>query len=292
MSRKDHEDLTRLLDELVSYSTQKFPGQIVSMVLFGSATTGEWVKGKSDIDCIVIVKEQKMVKTIEEFLHNTLFELDSKYKLDLAKTCSIYKTPDNQLLNTVVKTEKFAMFGRPFYVLSEDQIDFANAKIKGDFKIFVGTHVIASLNLFFHRIKSTGRVLYGKDITKEFPTRIPRVEKFKACLNALLLLYMSLVTLPLDSRMSFSHAVKANFWACDDVLFALEKPLSNTESEIHEIKNTFNENVDVSHLHTSLEYKKSNKISKLTKGFVFRYIVKTTRFVFGLYAITIQKIFS
>ena len=289
MSQNNQSRLNDLLDELVAHITSRFPGQIVSMVLFGSATTGEWVKGKSDIDCIVIVKDRSMAKPVEEFLHHMLLELDCKYKLELAKTCSVYKKTQNQLLDTIIRTERFAMFGRPFYVISEDQIDYSNAKIKGDFKIFVGTHVIASLNLFFHRIKSTGVVLYGKDITLEFPQKIPAIEKLKAGLNALLLLHMSMVTLLLDTRLSFSHAVKANFWACDDVLFALEKPLSDAESEIHEIKNAFSDDVDVTHLHTSLQYKRKPK-TDLSKRFVFGYILKTTRFVLGLYSLALKRV--
>ena len=285
--------LKLLLDELTSEITVKFPDQIVSVVLFGSATTGEWIKGKSDIDCIVVIKDKRQKKIIDEFLHKTLFELDSKYKLELVNTCSVYKKVQDRTLNTIIKTEKFAMFGRPFYVIAEDQIDFANAKIRDDLKMFVGIHVIASLNLFFHRIKSTGRVLYGKDITKQFPTNTPVIEKIKASLNAVLLLWMSVVTLPVEPKMAFSHAVKANFWACDDVLFALEKPLADSSTEVRQIKEIFSQNqIDIKHLDESLQYKKAKKISKITKRFAFLYIIRTTRFVLSLYRLTIQKMLS
>ena len=137
------------------------------------------------------------------------------------------------------------MFGKPFYVLSEDQIDIPRARITAidDLKIYVGTHVIVSINLFFHRIKSTGKILYGKDITKEFPSTIPALEKLKASLNAILLLIVSLAIFPIDPKFAFQHAVKANFWACDNALFALERPLSNAESEINEIKEIFSNDV-------------------------------------------------
>ena len=203
------------------------------------------------------------------------------------------------MLNMILRVEKFSMFGRPFYVLSEDQIDIANARITAidDFKIYVGTHILASINLFFHRIKSTGKVLYGKDITKEFPTKIPNLEKFKASLNALLLLTMSLVIFPIDYRFAFQHAVKANFWACDNSLFALEKPLSNTESEIKEIENIFSDSnseliLDVGHLHQSMQYKRHKETGNLSRLFVFKYILKTTKFVMTLYLMTLQKMFS
>ena len=284
--------LRSFLKEMVLKVTSKFPNQIISIVLFGSATTGEWVRGKSDIDCIILIKDKKMRKQIEEYLHKTLLELDSKYDLKLSDTCSVYKKTQNHALNFVLKMESFGMFGRPFYVLSEEQVDLKNAKIKDDLKTFVGTHVIASIDLFLHRIKSTGKILYGKNVIEEFPTRIPLIEKVKASLNALILLTISFLVIPLDSRFAMQHAVKANFWACDNVLFALEKPLSNTESEIKNLQKVFSPSIndnDIAHLYTSLQYKKTKQNRSLTKSFVVRYVLKSARFILKLYFLTIQK---
>ena len=284
-------ELDSFLKELVIEVTTKFPNQIISIVLFGSATTGEWIRGKSDIDCIVLIKDKKMREKVELCLHKTLLELDSKYDLKLSDTCSTYKKTQNHALNIVLKMENFAMFGKPFYVLSEDQIDLKNAKINDDLKTFVGTHLIASIDLFLHRIKSTGQILYGKDVIKEFPTTIPLIEKIKASLNALVLLTISFLVIPLDPKFAMQHAVKANFWACDNVLFALEKPLSNTKSEINSVQKIFSQSInkdDVNHLNKSLQYKKT-KFAKLKKLFVIRYAIKSTRFVLKLYILTIQK---
>ena len=295
----DIKRLHNLLDEFVGIVTSQYKNQIISIVLFGSATTSEWVKGKSDIDCIVLVKDKTHTKEIERFLYDTLLELDKKYDLKLSDTCTSYKKTQNHMLNLILRAEKFSMFGRPFYVLSEDQIDITNARIIAidDLKIYVGTHILASINLFFHRIKSTGKVLYGKDITKEFPTKIPHLEKFKASLNALLLLMMSFIIFPIDYRFAFQHAVKANFWACDNSLFALGKPLSDTESEIKEIENIFSDSnsewtLDVSHLHQSIQYKRRKETGDLSRLFVFKYMLKTTKFVMTLYLMTLQKMFS
>ena len=296
----DIKRLHRLLDDLVRKVTARYKDQIISIVLFGSATTSEWVRGKSDIDCIVLIRDKNHTKNVEKFLYETLLELDKKYDLKLAETCTSYKKTQNHILNMILKAERFSMFGRPFYVLSENQIDIANARIVtiDDLKIYVGTHVLASINLFFHRIKSTGEILYGKDITKEFPTSISNLEKFKASLNALLLLMMSFVIFPIDSRFAFQHAVKANFWACDNSLFALERPLSNTKCEVIEIEKIFSNSkstehvLDVNHLHQSMQYKKHNDAENLSKRFVFKYILKTTKFVMVLYSMTLQKMFS
>ena len=297
----DLEKLSKLIEELVERVTTRYKNQIISIVLFGSATTSEWVRGKSDIDCIILIKNNTFTKEIERFLYDVLLDLDKKYDLMLSDTCTVYKRTQNHLLNAVLKIEKFSMFGKPFYVLSEDQIDIQHARITAmdDLKIYVGTHVITSINLFFHRIQSTGKILYGKDITQEFPSTIPGLEKFKASFNAILLLMASLIIFPIDSKFAFQHAVKANFWACDNVLFALERPLSNTKSEINEIKEIFSDVttknakvIDMNHLQLSLQYKKHKEFSSLSRQFIFKYMLRTVKFVVTLYLMTLQKIFS
>lgn len=135
-------------------------------------------------------------------------------------------------------------------------------------------------------------ILYGKDIRKEIPKTVPTIEKIKASFNAMLLLMMSFVIFPFSSRSAFSHAVKANFWACDDVLFALDKPLSTTRQEVKEICSIFNKSeIDTDHLLISLEYKKTKDNMEMEKVFVFRYMLKTTKFVYGLYGLTLRKLF-
>ena len=287
------ENLKEFLDEMVTLFLKEFPDEIVSFILFGSATTGEWIRGKSDIDCIVIIKDRTKTRIVEEFLDELLLKLDSKYKLNLTETCTIYKKTQNPALNLILKTESAMMFGRPFYVLSEDQFDLKNAKIRHDLKIQIGLSVIASLNMFLQRIKSTGIILYGKDIRKDISEFIPRIEKIKASFNALLLLMMSFVILPLEPKLAFSHAVKANLWACDDVLFAFEKPLSTTSKEVQEIKKIFkNSDLELKHLDEALKYKRKIDVKDLTRGFVLKYTLKSAGFVFGLYFQALRKIFS
>ena len=281
------------MNELVSQLVKKYQQEIISFVLFGSSTTGEWIRGKSDIDCIIIIRNKRLGMEIEEYLNKLLLELDAKYDLKLSDTCTSYKKTDNLALDLIFKTENKMMFGKPFYVVAQDQIDLKGFKIRNDLPVEIGTRTIASLGLFLQRIKDTGMVLYGKDIRKEIPKTVPTIEKVKASFNAMLFLMMSFVIFPFSSRSAFSHAVKANFWACDDVLFALDKPLSTTKQEVKEICSIFNKSeIDTDHLMASLEYKKTKDDMEMEKGFVFRYILKTTKFVYGLYGITLRKLFK
>jgi predicted nucleotidyltransferase len=282
--------LKSFFDEFVSDVTCKFSDQIVSMVLFGSATTGEWIRGKSDIDCIVIIKNKKQCHVIEEYLYKLLLQLDKKYDLKLSQTCTSYRKTNNLALDLIYKTENKLMFGQPFYVVSQEQIDLSGYKIRKDLKVEIGTRTIVSLGLFFHRIKNTGVILYGKDIRKEIPRTVPALEKVKASFNAMLLLLMSFVIFPFSVNSAFSHAIKANFWACDDVLFALDKPLSTTKQEVNQICEIFESEIDKEHLLESLEYKKIKEELKIKPRFVFAYMLKSTKFVYGLYGSTILKL--
>ncbi len=281
------------MNELVFQLVKKYQKEIISFVLFGSSTTGEWIRGKSDIDCIVIIRNKRLGMEIEKYLNKLLLELDVKYDLKLSDTCTSYKKTDNLALDLIFKTENKMMFGKPFYVVAQDQLDLKGFKIRKDLAMEIGTRTIASLGLFLQRIKNTGMVLYGKDIRKEIPKTVPTIEKIKASFNAMLLLMMSFVIFPFSSKSAFSHAVKANFWACDDVLFALDKPLSTTKQEVKEICSIFNKSeIDIEHLLMSLEYKKTKDDLEMKKGFIFRYILKTTKFVYRLYGVTLRKLFK
>ncbi len=280
------------LEELVSNLIKEYPDEIVSFVLFGSATTGEWIRGKSDIDCIVIIKNKNLNDQIELYLTRLLFDLDTKYDLKLSDTCTLYKRTDNAILNLIFKVENKLMFGQPFYVVAEDQLNLKEFKIKKNFKTEIGVRTIASLGLFLYRIKNTGIIIYGKDIREEIPNSVPQIEKIKASFNAMLLLMMSFIIFPYDARSAFTHAVKANFWACDDVLFALDEPLSTTKQEAMKISSIFSHSkINLNHLMLSLEYKKTNHVLKINKIFILSYMFKSLKFVYHLYAITLRKLF-
>ena len=48
--------------------------------------------------------------------------------------------------------------------------------------------------------------------------------------------------------------------------------------------------IDSNHLMLSLEYKKTKDDMRMKKGFVMIYMLKSTKFVYGLYAVTLRKL--
>ena len=72
-----------------------------------------------------------------------------------------------------------------------------------------------------------------------------------------------------------------------------EKDLRMTKQEVKEICSIFGKSeIDSEHLLLSLEYKKSKDIMNMKKRFALEYMLKSTKFVYGLYAVTLRKLFG
>ncbi len=205
----------------------------------------------------------------------------------------IIQKTDSPILSLIFKLENKMMFGQPFYVVAEDQLNLKKFKIKKNFKTEIGARTIASLGLFLYRIKNTRIIIYGKDIRRDIPNSVPVIEKVKAFFNTILLFMMSFIIFPYDAKSAFIHVVKANFWACGDVLFALDEPLSTSKQEVMKISSIFcHSEINSNHLMLSLEYKKTKHVLKMNKIFILSYMFKSLKFIYQLYAITLKKLFS
>lgn len=282
-------ELGAFLREFVTDVTRKYSAQVISIVLFGSATTGEWIKGKSDIDFIVVVKNGSRRKEIENYLLGKILELDCKYNLSLEKTCSTFRKSRNPLLYLVYKTESFMTFGRPLYVLSYDQINFERGKIN-DSRIRFVTSVFDSLSIFATKINQTGKVIYGEDLLRRFPAILSNTEKIKAALAPIWLLLIGFFMLPFDIMFSLEHSVKATIWACEDVLFALDLPLSSTKREFKTLKEVFgsSDRIDFSHVERTLHLKYDRWSRREINGcFVAKHMFHSLKFIFILYFYTL-----
>lgn len=284
LSRID-EALRLFLKDMISSVITEYGDEILSIVFFGSATTKEWTRGKSDIDFIVVVKHRKQKKAVENYLHRTILKLDSKYDLQLIRTCSTYTRDTNPIINLFYKVESFLMFGRPFYVLSVDQIKLEKGII-ADARIRLATFIFDSLSIFVAKMKQTGSVVYGRDLIKELRFSSSRIDKIRTALAPLWLIMMSLISFPINAVFSLNHSIKATIWACEDVLFAFNVPLSSTTEELGILEEMFNKykKMDFSHARKTVILKRK-KISKtdVSKGFVAKYILQTMLFVLALY---------
>lgn len=277
--------LRLFLSDMVSEVVNKYGDEIVSIALFGSATTKEWIKGKSDIDFIVVVKHRDLKKDIENYLNKLILELDRKHDLQLVRTCSTYTRGPNPIVNLLYKVENTLLFGQPFFILSLDQIDFEKGTI-ADNRIRFVTSIFDSLSIFVAKMRQTGMVIYGKDLIGELRFSPSRFDKIRTAFAPLWIIVMSLFSFPIDELFSLNHSIKATTWACEDVLFAFNIPLSSTTEELDRIERIFNghEKMDFSHAKKTMILKRK-LVSKgdVSKGFVAKYILQTILFVLTLY---------
>lgn len=279
-------ELHLFLKDLVSEVIIEFGDEIVSIAMFGSATTKEWIKGKSDVDFILVIRNREQKKRVEDSLNEILLELDMKHNLHLMYTCSSYLAPVNKpIISFLRRVENVFLFGRPFYVLSLDQIAFKQGYI-ADPKIQFVTAVFDPLSIFLAKMKQTGVTIYGNDFIQEIRFSHSKIVKIRVALAPLWLVLVSLLSFLSDMIFSLNHAVKATIWACEDVLFALDLPLSSTAKELQILQGIFSRqvSVNISHAWKACRLKhKHISIETTSKGFVAKFILQTIVFIFILY---------
>ena len=280
--------LRDFLEDMISKIIREHGIEIVSITLFGSATTGEWIRGKSDIDFIMVIAHEEKRQVVESSMNRILLELDRKYDLQLARTCSTFARHKNPIINFFFKLENVLMFGRPFFVFSLDQIAFENGTI-ADAKIRLVTTVFDPLSIFLAKMKQTGITIYGENLINQIKFSTSAIDKIRIAIAPLWLVTMSLLSFPVDELFSLKHSIKATVWACEDVLFALDIPLSTSANEASIIADIFGKDtgVDLTHLKKTIALKSARSLEdELSKGFVAKHILSTILFILTLYYCT------
>lgn len=280
-------ELKLFFKDLVSDVVNKFGDEIVSIALFGSSATREWVKGKSDVDFIVVIKDLKKKKKVEDAIDQILFKVDKKHGLKLAQTCCTFIKHKNPIVNFLYRLEFILTFGKPFFVFPIKELEFekgtiANAQVK-----FI-TSIFDPLVIFLAKMKQTGITIYGQNLIEKIDYNVTALEKVRIAIAPLWILFMSVISFPLDHNFSLSHASKATLWACEDSLFALNRPLSSTKVERQMLLEIFGNIIKFEHLDQTLALKKEKNQKTITKGFVAKYILNTIYFISKLYFHTIE----
>lgn len=280
------------LEQLVLDVTGRYPRQIVSVILFGSATTQEWVKGKSDIDMIVVVKDRTKRKEIERYFNRVLLKLDEDYGFELSNTCSTYRKRENSFVNTILKIESFMTFGRPFYVLSLDQIDFEKGKVR-DWRVLFIASVFDSFDIFLSKIKQTGIVLYGDNLIEKLTFTASKSSKIRTAMAPLWLLLIAFLTALPDKTFSLEHSMKATIWACEDALFAMGVNPSSMKNNLNMLKKILSncEGLSFQHVEKTLEYRRNWSFvgNMISQKHAFRFLFSSICFVLTLYSLTVFK---
>ena len=196
--------------------------RIVSVVLLGSAAQGEWIRGESDIDMIIVVKTNDDKKPISEFFQLLMKKLNKKHRLKLEDTTAIYKKYKNPVIAAFMKIEESTLIGRPYYIISLDDYDFIKNKIKDPRVWFLATFV-GPLNIFLLSLKRTGKTIYGKNLLKYIDVKVSSFERFKLGVSQAYFILASLIMLPFNSKLALKHSIKATLHQEEDGLLLLGK---------------------------------------------------------------------
>lgn len=278
-------NLRQGFEELAVGLIKKYGNHVLSIAVFGSATTCNWLRGKSDVDFVVVTDCKENRKEVENFTNDLLIRLSMKYDLRLRQTCSTFKRTSNPFLKALFAIESFMTFGKPFFVLSRDQIETDRGKIR-DARIKLVTSIFDSMAIFAAKMKQTGTTIYGEDLLKQFYVNRSMTEKIKTFAAPLWLALLSLFIFPIDSEMGLDHSVKATLWACEDALFYLDQDLSSISNEISVLENLLSGSKHMSLDHVKMALKLKQELRTQTeseKGFVVRFLLQTLLFTCRLY---------
>jgi predicted nucleotidyltransferase len=147
-------------------------GDVISVVLFGSAATGEWKRGKSDIDLFIVVKNNRKKRLMKK-LYPLILKLDRRYRLNLAEVCFGFK--GNPFLKVFLKFVNYFLYRAPYYVFSEKQLVLDKLTIK-DWKVKL-LSILGSINIFWWNLKRNGKVIYGENILSQI--RVGKITAFE-----------------------------------------------------------------------------------------------------------------
>ncbi len=93
MPKTDGKAITLFLNDFVNQLTSIYPSEIHHIILAGSASRGDFVPGKSDLDMGIIIKETKNVVKVKKSALEIFWKLDAKQNMKFKQSL---KTPNGQ----------------------------------------------------------------------------------------------------------------------------------------------------------------------------------------------------
>lgn len=194
------------------------------ILLFGSAARGEWRRGVSDVDMIIQVKRQEDKERVREDAEKLFWRLDRKYGTRFREACSTGDGSEGKVEELLKRGQRKVRLYAPFEVLGPEDVDWGRGEFKDPF-FKVGLDLMAPKYLILAKMKTEGRILYGRDITREIRLRVSWFERLKALLVPHHLSFLSLMVSPFAPRMAVKMAIKAAIYSVESCLFYLRKPV-------------------------------------------------------------------
>lgn len=234
----DQEQVNGFLNEWKTSVVQKFGDRIEFILLFGSAARNEFVIGQSDVDLIIQTKTDSDVKPVNDFALKEFWRLDEKHQTGFRKVCSI-GTGENELDSLIKKAEAQSRLYKPFEVFGPLDMDWKNGRIARPDLHFGAVWVASQLTLFY-KLKTEGRVLFGKNILKEIkPLRTPW-EKFKALIIPQHLAFGGVLLAFFLPKRAVKYATKSVLWELEGALIVRNQFVAGRKQQLEQLQYDLN----------------------------------------------------
>ncbi len=257
----------------------RYRKNIVSAVLLGSAARGEFIKGESDVDIIIVVRRKDDKKPVTDFMGKLIYRLNKKHQLMLEETCTDRKKYSNEILNIILKIEASAFFGVPFYVISYDEYDFLKNRINSPRIWFLATF-LGSLNSLLLSIKDTGKIIYGKNLLKLIDVRLTFADRVKINMQEVAVIGASLLVLLFSPKLAVKHAVKASLYQEEFDLILLHRHMHGYVKDRKKFESLFTGNrFAIAHLRKALHYRKNYDKLHVSRHGAAIFVMSTIKFL-------------
>lgn len=267
MSRGDQEVVNRFLQEFVQKIIEKFGDDIDFILLFGSAARGEWKRGVSDIDLIIQIRKPELKNEVYSRAEQIFWYLDEKYDTRFKDVCSIKEPEEISLVEAIRFAERQVRLYVPFEVIGPKEIDWEKCEFNNPL-YKVGAFLIFPKTMFFLKIKSEGKILFGRDILKELKPSLSFWDVSKILLNPFHLSVLSILIVFFSPNFAIRHAIKAILYEIESILIFLERPIvTNSTKAYKRVKKIIGKNyIDWSVVEQAfdLKYDWEEKIEELS----------------------------
>ena len=259
----------------------RYRNQIVSIVLIGSAARGEFIKGESDIDFIVVVRKNSQKKAVTKFVSGVLNRLDEKLDMRLKETCTDRSDYHNEILKMIMRIESSVFFGVPFYTISLEDYDFFRNRIQNPKVWFVATF-LGSLNQFLLNVKDTGKTIYGRNLMKLVSVRLTHWDKAKIFGEQMLVMLAGVLVFPFNSKLALKHFIKSSLYQEEFDLLFLHRHLKGYVRDRKVFCGAFSSDRKfVRHLKKSIDYRLNYKTINPGRSETLKYMTETFFFIIG-----------
>jgi predicted nucleotidyltransferase len=233
------------------------------ILLFGSAARGEWRRGISDVDMIIQIVRQEDKEDVRKAAEEIFWELDKRHQTEFRKVCSISAEEDEPLLERAIKKgQSTARLYAPFEVLGPEDVDWERGELKGSL-LRLGADLVAPKFLLFIKMKTEGKVIYGRDITRVINPQVSWFDRVKAILVPHHLSFFSFLVSLFLPKMAARMATKAAIYSVESCLCYLKKPIGKgIDTAMADLEREIGHNkwINIQHIKDVYELKYSGRL--------------------------------